>query len=203
MKTIGTPEKKPSARAPENLTPLVGRNLRKFRIQRGLSLERLAGLSGVSRAMLGQIELGQSTPTINVLWKIVRALDIPFSALMVELPAKINYVQRAHEGKILSSADGKYSSRALFPFEGHRSAEFYEIRLAPFSQEASEAHPRGTTENLIVSQGVLEMKVGNDVFRLASGDAMLFEADAPHVYSNPGTSETTLYLVMSHSQTVS
>ena len=59
-----------------DLAPVVGGNLRRLRTRRGLSLERLAQISGVSRAMLGQIELGQSAPTINVLWKIARALDI-------------------------------------------------------------------------------------------------------------------------------
>ena len=62
--------------------PVVGANLRRLRNQRGLSLERLAQISGVSRAMLGQIELGQSAPTINVLWKIASALEVPFSALI-------------------------------------------------------------------------------------------------------------------------
>ncbi|MEP7126331.1 MAG: helix-turn-helix transcriptional regulator, partial [Byssovorax sp.] len=57
-----------SPEASSDLTPVVGANLRRLRAKRGLSLERLARASGVSRAMLGQIELGQSTPTINVLW---------------------------------------------------------------------------------------------------------------------------------------
>ena len=65
-----------------DLTPAVGANLRRLRGRRGLSLERLAEASGVSRAMLGQIELHQSTPTINILWKITRALNVPFSALI-------------------------------------------------------------------------------------------------------------------------
>ena len=45
--------------------PVVGANLRRLRVRRGLSLEKLSKLSNVSRAMLGQIELGQSAPTIN------------------------------------------------------------------------------------------------------------------------------------------
>src|SRR5262245_30440000 len=65
-----------------DLAPVVGRNLRRLRVRRGLSLERLAQKSRVSRAMLGQIELGQSAPTINVLWKIARALGVTFSALI-------------------------------------------------------------------------------------------------------------------------
>lgn len=47
--------------------PEVGVNLRWLRAERGLSLEKLAHAAGVSRAMLGQIELGHSTPTIKTL----------------------------------------------------------------------------------------------------------------------------------------
>src|SRR2546425_7373832 len=66
-----------------DLTAAVGANLRRLRTRRGLSLERLAHASGVSRAMLSQIELGRSTPTLRTLWKIAYALNKPFSALIM------------------------------------------------------------------------------------------------------------------------
>src|SRR5437763_15311208 len=72
----------PAADGQQDLAPVVGANLRRLRMRRGLSLEKLAQKSGVSRAMLGQIELGQSAPTINVLWKIARALDVTFATLI-------------------------------------------------------------------------------------------------------------------------
>src|ERR1700756_2852342 len=98
-----------------DLAPVAGANLRRLRLEHGLSLERLAQASGVSRAMLGQIELGQSTPTINVLWKIARALDLPFSALIAAPLAGQTQVLPATRAKVLKSADGTFSSRALFP----------------------------------------------------------------------------------------
>src|SRR5512133_1256001 len=80
-----TPEEQAElAEANGDLTPLVGTNLRRIRVRRGLSLERLAQASGVSRAMLSQVELGRSTPTINVVWRIARALEVPFSSLIAE-----------------------------------------------------------------------------------------------------------------------
>ena len=84
---------KPAADPAEttDLTPILGANLRRLRIRRGLSLERLARASGVSRAMLGQIELGQSTPTINVVWKIARSLSVPFSALISHCVRPVSY----------------------------------------------------------------------------------------------------------------
>src|SRR5262245_55357605 len=67
---------------PPGLTSVVGENLRRLRKKKDLSLEALARVYGVSRAMLGQIELGQSAPTINVLWRIASALRVPFSAML-------------------------------------------------------------------------------------------------------------------------
>lgn len=190
------------AKSGGDLTPVVGANLRRLRVQRGLSLERLSKASGVSRAMLSQIELGQSAPTINVLWKISRALSVPFSALISHRPQGTTRVLPALQAKKLSSHDGSFVSRALFPFDEPRQVEFYELRLAPKAEEHADAHPAGTTENLIVSQGALEMLVGSERHVLAQGDAILFEADVPHIYRNPGAVEAVMYLVMTYAEKV-
>jgi len=185
-----------------DLTPSVGTNLRRMRGERRLSLERLASLSGVSRAMLCQIELGQSAPTINILWKIARALNVPFSALIADRTASRTKLMPAARAKVLTSADGSFSSRALFPFDEPRSVEFYELRLKPRSVEVAEPHPPGTVENLVVTSGALEMTVGEDLHHLAVGDAIQFEADAPHEYRNPSDEEAVIYLVMTYGERV-
>ncbi len=100
----------------------------------------------------------------------------------------------------MTSHDGHFTSRALFPFEGERSVEFYELRLAPNSVELAEAHADGTTENITVAQGSVEIVTGDGPFRLERGDSILFEADAPHAYRNTGTVETVLYLVMNYAE---
>jgi transcriptional regulator with XRE-family HTH domain len=179
---------------------VVGANLRRLRVKRGLSLERLSRASGVSRAMLGQIELGQSTPTINVLWKIARALGVPFSALITNRSAGRTTVMSAARAKVLASHDGTFTSRALFPFDEPRTVEFYELRLAPRSVEQADAHPPGTVENLVVTTGTLEMTVGAERHMLSTGDAIMFEADVPHAYRNPGETELLMYLVMTYTE---
>jgi transcriptional regulator with XRE-family HTH domain len=186
----------PSASA--DLTPVVGSNLRRLRTKRGLSLERLSRASGVSRAMLSQIELGKSTPTINVVWKIARALDLPFSALIADRRARRLAVMRASTARVLTSHDGAFVSRALFPVDQPRLAEFYELHLAPASVEKAEAHPAGTTENLVVVTGALSLAVGGERYRLGAGDAVLFEADVPHEYRNEGEEPLHMFLVMTY-----
>jgi quercetin dioxygenase-like cupin family protein len=90
----------------------------------------------------------------------------------------------------LTSSQGQFTSRALFPFEGGRSVEFYELRIAPLHRETAEAHAPGTRENLFVATGVVEITVGLEKpLTLAEGDAILFEADVPHICKNLVASE--------------
>ena len=185
-----------------DLAPVVGGNLRRLRTRRGLSLERLAQISGVSRAMLGQIELGQSAPTINVLWKIARALEVTFSALISARTQSGALVLRASESKILTSKDRSFSSRALFPFDEPRRVEFYELHLAANSIEEADAHPPGTSENLVVTAGTIEIDVAGDTHRLETGDSILFEADTPHAYRNVGRVEAVMYLLMTYAEEI-
>src|SRR5512138_2803180 len=196
------PESRETAPGGKDLTPVVGGNLRRLRGQRGLSLERLSQLSGVSRAMLGQVELGQSAPTINVLWKISSALGVPFSALITARGTPGPHLLRADQAKHLTSHDGAFSSRALFPFDEPRRVEFYELRLAPGGAERADAHNPGTTENLVVSARAVEIEVAGKKEQLAAGDAIVFEADVPHAYRNRAERETVMYLVMTYADTV-
>ena len=57
----------------------IGERLKEIRNTRQLTLDDVAELTGVSKPMLGQIERGQSSPTINILWKISTGLKIPLS----------------------------------------------------------------------------------------------------------------------------
>lgn len=178
--------------------PDVGQNLKRLRAERGLSLEKLAQTTGVSRAMLGQIEIGQSTPTIKTLWKIARALDIPFSALIGGQASGTTTLLRAAQTRRLQNQDGTFVSRALFPLGGPRRVEFYELTLAPHAEELAVPHPSGTVENLVVVRGKLEIEVRGQMFSVGRGDVLIFEADAPHAYRNRAAEEAVAYLVMSY-----
>jgi transcriptional regulator with XRE-family HTH domain len=186
----------------EDVAPAVGINLRRLRSKRGLSLVRLAERSGVSRAMLGQIELGHSAPTITLLWKIARALDVTFSALIARPGGVDPRVLRATTAKLLTNQARTFSSRALFPVGEPRRTEFYELRLRGGGEEVADPHPPGTVENLVVTAGAAEITVRSTVYRLQTGDAILFAADVPHAYHNRGTAEAVMYLVMSYADNI-
>jgi transcriptional regulator with XRE-family HTH domain len=201
LETAPSPEisSDPQVVPPDDLTSVVGANLRRLRLKRGLSLERLARASGVSRAMLGQVELGQSTPTINVLWKVARALNVSFSTFLGQREKESTVVVlEGKRAKLLTSQDGSFTSRALFPMGEPRKVEFYQLKLSPGGLERADAHPPGTSENLVVASGALELTVDEERFQLKEGDAIHFVADVPHQYRNPGLVEASMYLVMTY-----
>ena len=183
-----------------NVGAVVGANLRRLRGRRGLSLDNLAKISGVSRAMLSQIEIGRSVPSINVVFKIARAFSLPFSALLAGTSARRAHVMPARTAKTLRSASGEFSTRALFPFSAERRTEFYELRLLAGGVEHADAHAPGTMENLVVVRGELEITTPSGQYLLPAGDAFLFQADEPHEYRNLANEEALIYLVMTYQE---
>jgi transcriptional regulator with XRE-family HTH domain len=185
----------------QELKRRVGENLSRLRKSRGLSLERLATLAGVSRAMLGQVEAGESAPTISFLWKVARGLDVRFADLLGDETAGNVVLLPFDTSKVLRSGDGGFESRALFPFDKHRRAEFYELRMRGGHVERAIPHPEGTYENIVVHSGRLRLTVGDaKSVEMRAGDAILFRADVPHAYENPGTRDAIMYLVMTYAE---
>lgn len=188
------------AAADDPIGQRVAHNLLRLRGKRNLSLDGLARLSGVSRAMLAQIESGRSVPSIKVLCKIAQGLKVSVAAFLDDRAFDGVALLPARESKRLVSGDGAFVSRALFPFDVSRQVEFYELRLAGLATEHSAGHAPGTQENLVVAQGVLEIAVNEERFLLGTGDSILFYADQPHSYRNPADSEAVAYLVSTYAE---
>lgn len=183
---------------PDALVTVIAENLRTYRLRQGLSLDRLAQMSGNSRAVLAAIESGTTRADIDTLWTMAKALDVPFSSLLSSGTDAGTTVIRRAESQPLASRDGRFTSRALFPLTGDRQVEFYELRLTPGTDEQAGGHPPGTQENILVGRGSVVIVTGTGEHRLEEGDAILFEADVPHAYINTGDGEAVLYLVMSY-----
>lgn len=175
--------------------PAIGTGLRRLRTRRGLSLERLARASGVSRAMLSQIELGQSTPSINVLWKIARALELSLSSLVSLAAARPPSVLRADAPHVVVANGPALSMRSLCPPGSTRSSELFELHLAPHASETLSADPVGTSKTLVVVSGSLEIELGGETHVLEVGDAFCFESDLEHVLRARGERGAHVHLM--------
>ncbi|NMM28569.1 MAG: helix-turn-helix domain-containing protein [Glaciimonas sp.] len=181
-----------------DIAHLVAVNLARLRSLRHLSLDALARISGVSRAMLAQIESGRSVPSIRVLCRIASALQVSVPAFLRDFAMNGMELLPAHASKRLVSANGRFSSRSLLPAQRQQRVEFHEIRLQPGSIECLNSLLPGTFRNLVVSQGMLEVRANEQTQLLGPGDAIFFDADQAHSYRNPGDTEGLAYVVTHH-----
>lgn len=180
---------------------IISSNLRRLRKARALSLERLAELSGVSRAMLGQIETAKSVPTVSLLWRIADALEVPVATLVVTESAPSVIVLRRDRRSVAVVGEDRYRSRNLVPPNRKRAPRFFELTFAPGHSEVFEEAELGTQHNLVVSEGRLSVAVGEEPFViLEQGDAISFEASPGYVIDNNSISQSTAYLVVTGAQ---
>lgn len=169
----------------DDLNLLVGRNLKRVREEKKLSLEKLAELTGVSKSMLGQIERGDSSPTIATVWKISNGLKVPFTALLNAPQPDTNVVHKADIQPMIEDK-GKYRLYPLFPMDDDGRFEIYSIEIEKGGRLSAEAHPQGTREFLVVFQGELTVRLEDHDYLIAEGDCIRFRADRPHAYKNSG-----------------
>ncbi|APA86672.1 XRE family transcriptional regulator [Paraburkholderia sprentiae WSM5005] len=190
-----------SAEPFDALEQLVGVNLARLRAERQLSLDALARASGVSRAMLAQIESARSVPSIKVLCKVAAALKVSVAAFLRRHATNGFEHLPAERSARVVSANGRYSVRPLYPDDESIAAEFHELRIAPLHTEAGIRRTPGTTVNLVVSDGTLEVSVHDQRQLLATGDAIVFDADQPHSLRNPGDTEARAFRVTLRAET--
>ncbi len=179
----------------EEITQLVAQNLKRMREEKKLSLEKLAELTGVSKSMLGQIERGDSSPTIATVWKIANGLKVSFTSLL-NAPQSDTTVIRRSEVQPLVEDNGKYRLYPLFPIEEGRRFEVYTIEIEQGGYLSAEAHPEGTQEFLTVFAGELTVRAGEEEYRVGKDDAIRFRADRAHAYHNSGEGLVKVSLVI-------
>lgn len=184
------------------LAKTVAGSLRRLRKVRGLSLDQLGAVSGVSRAALSQIEGARTNPTLSVLWKIAVGLGVPFHSLLGSGDGTTTRVLKGGDAQVLRSADGRMESRLLSPAGAAQNVDVYELRFAPKGLLRSEPHAAGTTETLIVLTGSLRVSVGEESHDLTSGDSIFFHADVTHSYESRSSHETRCLDVVAYGQRV-
>jgi transcriptional regulator with XRE-family HTH domain len=182
-----------------DITQLVAQNLKAIREERKLSLDNLAELTGVSKSMLGQIERGESNPTISVVWKIANGLKISFTSLVSAPQPDISVIEKSQIEPLLED-NGKYRVFPFFPIGENRPFEIYTIEIEPGGYLSAEPHPSGTQEFICVFSGELTVRIGQQENQVNPGGAIQFRADRPHAYHNSGKTLTHLYMVIHYPQ---
>ena len=173
-----------------NLT--IGERLKEVRQNRRLTLDDVSRLTEVSKPMLGQIERGQSSPTINTLWKISTGLKTPLSAFLKTQETEYNIVDLKGNDAVTES-NGQMRAYPLFTFDPVRSFELFFIEFDSGCSHDSQKHLDGVEEYCIVLQGKLDLVLDGKKITLDQDQAIRFRADILHSYLNPYKNLCTVY----------
>lgn len=179
----------------EQVSLKIGERLKEIRNTRHLTLDEASELTGVSKPMLGQIERGQSSPTINVLWKISTGLKIPLS-FFCRQPETEYTVAWLSEKEMITEEDGGMRAYPLFPFDPARNVEVFYIEFDAGVQHDSMPHVEGVEEYIFLVQGALKMIIGGKEVFLLEKQSIRFGADISHTYHNVSDEVCTVYNVI-------
>jgi transcriptional regulator with XRE-family HTH domain len=175
---------------------LVAASIRRERERAGLTLTELARRANIAKSTLSQLESGTGNPSVETLWALGVALDVPFSRL-VETPRQRVRVVRAGEGPVTFAEQSPYAATLLASCPPRARRDLYLIQADPGEPRRSDPHNAGTSEHVVIGTGRALVGPADEPVEVGSGDYLCYPGDEPHVFEalEPGTSAV---IVMEH-----
>ena len=163
-------------------------SLRRERERAGLSLSELAKRAGIAKSTLSQLESGSGNPSVETLWALGVALDVPFSRLVEPVRPKVQVI-RAGEGPAVFSERANYIATVLSACPPNARRDLYLITAEPGSVRESEPHMPGVVEHVVLCAGRARLGLTDDPVEVGPGDYVAYPGDLPHVFEalEPGT----------------
>jgi transcriptional regulator with XRE-family HTH domain len=183
-----------------DLNGRIAERVRELRAAQGLSLEALAGRSGVSRSMISVIERGESSPTAVVLERLAAGLGVMLAALFdapAAAPAPAGPLARREDQPQWQDPASGYLRRNVSPPGVPQPMQIVEVRFPPGGRVAFETGARDTRvhQQVWVLEGAIDVTVGEARHRLREGDCLAMQLDRPTMFHNP-TRKPTRYAVV-------
>ena len=171
-----------------DLNQRIAERVRELRAAQGLSLDALAGKSGVSRSMISLIERGESSPTAVVLEKLATGLGVVLASLF-DAPAGVPrgpVARRDDQPQWRDPASG-YVRRNVSPPGVRQPMQIVEVHFPPGGRVAFETGGRDTRvhQQVWVLEGAIDITLGAECHRLREGDCLAMQLDRPTMFHNP------------------
>ncbi|MDQ8703887.1 cupin domain-containing protein [Streptomyces sp. LHD-70] len=164
----------------------IGRLLRRERLDRGFTLEKLAERTGLSRSYLSNVERDVNSPTINTLRTIVEALGTTLSRLFQAADRERRVLTRPDQRVELTRAGVEGIAYSLLNPGPEGRLEMMILEVAPGASSGDHPHTHTGEEVGLLLSGELDYWVDGVHYPLQPGDCVSFESSTPHRYHNPG-----------------
>jgi XRE family transcriptional regulator, regulator of sulfur utilization len=190
------------AMLPERLSETVSKNLggriRDLRKERGLTLDALSGRSQVSRAFLSAIERSEKSPTLPIVVRIARGLNVSMSALLGVAPAASGVASnRSADQVAFRDPWSGFERTVLSPRREGGSAEIVKHCIPPGqSSGLLPVYPTVIEKHILVQDGELTALIDGTAYRIARGDTLSFTIRTPYRLCNEGPGPCIYIVVM-------
>ena len=177
---------------------LGGYNIEEIRKKQNLTLAVLAEKSGVSKAMLSQIEADKVNPTVAMVWKIAQGLGVEIQDILNrggEVSRKFN-VTRKDSITTLDTENDQVHLEVLSPISTVEDIEMYLLTFKAGGVLTSAPHFPKTEEYLTVIEGEVEVSAGEHNTVLHQGDFINYHCDVDHEIKNIGKGRAVVHLVV-------
>lgn len=168
-----------------NLEVAIGRAVRGFRRQQGLTVADVSAATGLSIGMLSKIENGVTSPSLTTLQTLSHALQVPITAFFKGYEER-REVQHVKAGAHLPIE--RRGSRAGHQYHllGHIGSNTSGVVMEPYlitltaESDVFPAFQHDGIELLYMLEGAVTYRHGDRLFPLRPGDSLIFDADARH-----------------------
>ena len=176
-------------------------NLRRLRAERDLTLDQLANVSGVSRAMISRIERAEASPSALLLAKLCAALGTSLSAFFADADKPVDPLSKRVDQPVWRDPETGYSRRAVSP---HGTGSAVDVVLVRFPAGGRIAYPPkhgadGLKQHVWVMEGVLEVETEDVRYKLSKGDCLFMSVAEPHVFSCGGNVDVIYAVIIERS----
>lgn len=160
---------------------VIAASLRRERARVGLSLTEVARRAKISKSTLSQLEAGTGNPSVETLWALSVALDVPLSRLVGPSRPAVRVI-RAGEGPTLAAERADYRATLLAACPPGARRDLYLITAEPGSARESDPHMPGVVEHVVLCGGRALVGVTEDPVELGPGDYIVYPGDVPHIF---------------------
>lgn len=163
----------------------IGREVRAFRKQQGITVAELSRLTDLSIGMLSKIENGNTSPSLTTLQNLANALSVPLTAFFRGYEENREAIlTKAGEGVEIERAGTRagHQYNLLGHIGSNASGVIVEPYLLTLTKESDtfNTFQHGGIEMIYMLEGKLDYLHGKEIYPLEPGDTLFFDADAPH-----------------------
>ncbi len=163
----------------------LGARIRALRVARGSTLRQLAAQAGVTESFLSQVERGVASPSIASVQRIARALGQSIAELFAADESAGIVVRTRERRRIVYQGLGAVDEFLTRATDGRLQVIMSTIEPGGGTGEEPYTHD-SDEEVVVVLEGVLDLWVGPEHYRLETGDAVTHSSRIPHRNTNPG-----------------